>query len=106
ADPGDRPRILAIMFPDFLLTPGNLAGTLDNGAGDLVLGHRDVVLLADFRKHEPEPHAPFGYGAILVPRLLLGRALVGEAAALRLEIAFDRAPDVLELVLGERRRQR
>ena len=44
--------------------------------------------------------------AIFLARLLLGRALVGEGAALRLEISLDRSPDVLELVLGQRRRQR
>jgi hypothetical protein len=43
---------------------------------------------------------PLGDAAIFLPRLLLGRAFVLEAAALALEIAVDRVPDVLELLLG------
>ena len=68
--------------------------------------HRDIVALADFRKDQPEPHPPLGDSPVLLARLLLGGAFVLEAPVLRLEIAFDRRPDVLELFLGERRRQR
>ena len=73
---------------------------------DLLVGDRDLVLLADLGKHQAEPHPALGDGAIFLARLLLGRAFVGKGAALRLEIALDRVPDVLELVLGQRRRQR
>ena len=50
---------------------------------DLLVGHLDVVLLADLGKHQPEPHAAFGKLAVFGLRLLLGGALVREGAALR-----------------------
>src|SRR5207302_8752049 len=100
-----RRRILAVILPDFLLAAGNLSSALHDRARELVVAHLDVVLLADFRKHEAEPHAALGDGVIFLPRLLLGRALVGEGATLLLEVGFDDAPDVPELVLHQRRRR-
>src|SRR5712691_1256400 len=104
--PRNRAGILPVILPDLLLAAGNLARALDDRAGDLVLGHRDVVLLADFRKHEAEPYASLGNAAVFLARLFLGRALVGEGAALCLEVVLDCGPHVLELVLRQRRRQR
>src|SRR5262249_6790728 len=102
----DRTGVLSVVVPDFLLAAGHLAGALHDGARELVLGHGDLVLLADFREHEAQPHPPLGDAAIFLPRLLFGRALVGQGAAPRLEVGLDRVPDVLELVFGERGRER
>src|SRR4029077_4188650 len=101
-----RAGILLIELPHFLLASGHLARALHDGARDLLVGHRDLVSLADLGQHETEPNPSLGDAAVLFPRLLFGRALVGEAAALGLEIAVDRVPDVLELLLGQGRRKR
>ena len=57
----------------------------------LVVGHLDVVLVADLGEHQAKPHAPLGDLAVLLARLLLGRAFVGEGAVLPLEVVLDRA---------------
>ncbi len=58
---------------------------------NLLVGDLDIVFVADFGEHEAKPHPPFGDAAILRARLFLGRALVGEGAALLLEVVLDRA---------------
>src|SRR5689334_17688177 len=85
--------ILAVIVPDLLLTPRNLAGALHDRPRQLVINDLDVVLLTDFRKHKAKPHPPLGNAAIFFPRLLLGRALVSEGAPLLLEIVFNGVPD-------------
>ena len=102
---GYRLGSLAVIVPYLLLVPRHLARPIDDCTLDLLVGHRDIILLSDFGEDEAKPNAPVCDGAILIARLVFGRALVGERAALRLEIALHRAPDVLELLLGERRRQ-
>src|SRR5215472_9978065 len=102
SDAGERAGVLPVIVPDLLLAAGELSGALDNGAGKLVVAHLDGVALADLGEHEAEPHPPLGDGAILLARLLLGRALVRKGAPLVLKIVLDHRPDVLELLLDER----
>src|SRR5262249_59870427 len=94
--------LFRIMSPASLPGAGHLAAALHDGGVELVLGPGVFVLPAVSREHEPQAPPPLGYTAVFLPRLLFGRALVGKGAALGLEVALDRGPDVLELVLGER----
>jgi hypothetical protein len=68
-------RVLAIVVPHFLLATRHLAGALDNGAGNLLVGDPDGVLLANFRQQQTK-RTPFGDCPILLARLLLGGVLV------------------------------
>src|SRR6266568_9013309 len=100
-----RSRILAVVFPDLLLASGQLASAFDDGARDLVLGDRDLVLLADFREHQAKAHSALRNAAVFLARLFLGRPFIRKSAALRLKVVLDRDPNVLELILGESGRQ-
>src|SRR5580692_8580853 len=105
AQAGQRAGIIAIIVPDLLFLAGHLPGPLHHRRGQLFVGHLDIVLLADFGNDQAEPHAPLGDAAIFLARLLLGGALVGKGAALRLEIAFNGAPDGVEFLLEQARRR-
>src|SRR6516162_11097924 len=54
----ERLRVVSIMVPDLLLAAGKLTRALCNPAGKLVFGNLEAVLLADFGKHQAEPHGP------------------------------------------------
>src|SRR5262249_6031045 len=100
-----RSRVLAVVFPDLLLAPGQLARAFDDSARDLVLGYGDLVFFANFREHQAKAHPSLRDAAIFLARLLFSGPFIGKGAALRLKVVFDRGPDVSELVLGESRRQ-
>src|ERR1700704_5154942 len=100
-----RVRIFAVVVPNLLLAPGILARLLDDRPCDLVVGDLDIVLVADFRQDQAEPDPAVGDAAILLGRLFLGRALVGEGAVLRLQVRLDGAPHILELLLHQGRRR-
>ena len=85
-DARERIGILLVEVPHFLLAPGILPHPLHQRARHFVVGHLDVVLLADFRKDEAEPDPPVGDVAVLGAGFLLGRPLVLEGAVLRLEV--------------------
>src|SRR4029077_18988951 len=78
---------------------------LEGARGQLIVGLLDIVLLADLGNDQAEPHAPLGDGTVLLAGLLLGGALVSKGAALRLEVAFDGAPDGVEFLLEQARRR-
>ena len=84
-------RILAVVLPDLLLPARHLPRALHHGAGQFLVGHLDVVLLADLGDDETEPHAALGDAAVLFLRLLFGRVFVGEGALLRREVVIDRS---------------
>ncbi len=67
----------------------------------LVVGYVDLVLVADFGNHQPEPDAALGDLLVLLARLGLGRALILEAAAVLFDLVLDPLPDLLELRLDQ-----
>ncbi len=67
--------IVTVMVPNLLFPAGKLPRLLDDCRGQLVVGHIDIVLLADLGNDETEPHPSLGYGAVFFARLFLGRVL-------------------------------
>ena len=78
---GERLRVLAVVVVDLLLLAREAADLGDQRLLVLVLGHFDLVLVADLGDHQPEAHAALGDLAVLLAGGFLGRALVLERAA-------------------------
>ena len=98
-------RVVAVVIVDLALLPRELPDALEQRAAHLVVGDVDLVARADLGQDQPEPDPARGDVAILGPRLLLGRAFVREAPLRALEVGRHLAPDRLELVVDQRRRQ-
>src|ERR1700686_43467 len=66
---GQRAGIVAIIVPSLLFLPGHLPGPLHHGRGQLLVGHLDIVLLADLGNDEAEADPALGDSAVLLARL-------------------------------------
>jgi len=105
ADLDDRSGILLVEFVDLALLARELADALHQRPVHLVVGDLDLLTLSDFRKHKPEPDAPRSNVLIFGTSFFLCGALVLEAPFMMLQIVGELAPDRVEFVLDERRRQ-
>ena len=102
---GEKLGVVAVIVVDFALLAWELPHALKQGAAHLIVGDGDLVAGPASSSDQPEPHTPRGDIAIFLARLLLGRALVVEAALRALEIGHHLRPDCLKLIVHERRRQ-
>src|SRR5262249_48661892 len=102
---GERaPRLLVVLVDRLLLTR-EAARLLHERLAPLLLRDLELVLLGDLADDEAEAHAALRDLAVLLARLLLRLALVGEGLLGTLQVRLELLPDALELAVDQRRRQ-
>src|SRR3569623_1722061 len=92
-----RLRVLAVIVVDLLLLAWEATDFGDQRLLVLVLGHLDLVLVADLGDHQAQAHAALGDLAILLAGFGFGRAFVLERAAVILHLMLDALPDRVAL---------
>src|SRR5207244_6236261 len=71
------------------------------GCLHLLLVALAALFLTESSKHEPQPHPPFGDGAVFLAGILLGRAFVSEALLGAGHLGGESIPDAGEFSLDQ-----
>src|SRR6185437_7342276 len=93
--------VVAVEIPDLLFLAGKRPRPGDQRLGHLLVRDLHFGPCPDLGQEEPEADPPFGDLAIVAPGRLLGRLLIGEAAARGLLLAHDLFPNRIELLADE-----
>src|SRR5262245_18406164 len=96
---GEELGVVAVVVVDLAVLSGKMANALEQCPAHPLVGDNDLIAGADFRQDQPQPDAARGKVAILLARLVLGRAFVLEGPLAPLEIGPHLLPNRIELVL-------
>src|SRR5438876_1172990 len=92
ADFDERLRCFAIIFKHFALLARELVGAADEPVAQFLVGNRDAFLFAHCPKHEADPDAALGNGAVFLTGVFLRRTLIGEGLAGALQLILEGVP--------------